>query len=174
MNHDVNRSFLSKFLSKFFSFFILTSVVFCASHAEARSRYAGAAGNFALGLGLGEPSGPSAKYWVHSDQAVDMMLAYNFDSHLYLIGDYKKHFPWLFQKFVAGAEAVPYLGLGFSLGFEGNRSKSFSLGLRVPFGFEWIFAQGRFGVFFEIAPGIGLVPSTDGLLQGAIGMRYYF
>lgn len=141
-----------------------------------------------LGLGavFGEPTGFTAKYWLDSRDAADAGLAYSFDGFLLLYADYLVHFPSLVNQTFAPATARtlhPYLGVG-GLFFISTRSDSKSrsladgddkvgFGVRIPLGIEWTPSSTQFGVFLEIVPGLGLLPSTTGFLQGGLGVRYY-
>ena len=52
------------------------------------------------------------------------------------------------------------------------------IGVRIPFGLEYVFANAPFGLFLEVVPTFDLagVPTGKGLFgpQGSIGFRYYF
>jgi hypothetical protein len=144
------------------------------------------AGQFGLGVVLGEPTGLSAKYWLNSNQAVDFGLAYSFNDFVYIFADYLFHFP---HAFGASTEFVsqlnPYVGIGgvFLGSTVSNRNdnryftsggSSAGLGLRLPLGIEWRPARPPLGIFVELVPGIGIIPSTFGFFEGGIGVRYYF
>ncbi len=139
---------------------------------------------FAAGAVLGEPTGLTAKYWLDQRQAVDFGLAFSFNSFFMIYGDYLFHFPGLFGYSDLANEFKPYLGVGGVMFFSTDSTRrdsalytkngSFGLGIRIPFGAEWMPSGSRLGVFAELAPGLGFVPSTFGFLQGGIGIRYYF
>lgn len=135
-----------------------------------------------LGLGviIGEPTGLTAKVWRSAKGAFDVGLAYSFDEYLMTYADYLGNFPGAFagsSKF--SKELVPYIGVGavLALGEKSQgtfRGDDVGLGVRVPFGIEWLPRDYRFGVFLELVPGMSIIPDTDGLLQGGLGIRYYF
>lgn len=139
-----------------------------------------------VGVILGSPTGLTAKFWSASDQAIDAGLAYSFSEFMLIYGDYLFHFPGLFgssTQFVR--ELKPYFGVGgaffFSTDGSGGRKRRYSddstsagLGLRVPFGAEWLPATAPLGVFLELVPGVGLAPGTTAFLDGGVGVRYYF
>jgi hypothetical protein len=142
---------------------------------------------FGAGIVLGEPTGLTAKYWVERGRAFDGGLAYSFDRYMLIYGDYLLHFPNLFgrrDKFVS--ELNPYAGIGawFYFSTISNRSvtrKGYTdntagagLGIRIPLGIEWTPSQTPLGVFLELVPGMGIIPSTYGVIQGGVGIRYYF
>lgn len=141
----------------------------------------------ALGIILGEPTGISGKYFFNGHEAVDVALAFSLSDFFLLHADYLYHFTNAFgRKSTVAAQIQPYLGVGGVLFistrstrtekkfFADSTSSSVGLGIRVPLGLEWSPVHSRLGVFAELAPGIGIVPSTFGFLQGGIGIRYYF
>jgi hypothetical protein len=143
-------------------------------------------GNFGLGLILGEPTGISGKYWIRNDRAIDGEISFSFNSFFIIQSDYLFHFHGLFgtrESFTQHLE--PYIGIGGSLFFSTtsnrtnptyftNNGGSVGFGVRIPFGAEWMIPSAPFGIFLELAPGIGLIPGTFGFLQGGIGARFYF
>jgi hypothetical protein len=146
-----------------------------------------ASGRAGLGLMVGEPGGLSGKLWLDASRALDAGLAYSLDDFLLLQGSYLVHFGTLGGQLKASEPALkqirPYLGIGgivfFSMldtgsarfGFRQNGDAS-GLALRIPLGLEWI--GSRLGVFAELAPGIGILPSTFAVMGGSLGVRYYF
>lgn len=145
-------------------------------------------GAWAAGLVLGEPTGFTAKHGLSSRSAVDAGLAFSFDRFFLVYSDYLWHFPGGFatrssEPFVQ--QLTPYVGAGgvllFSTDSGRNDGKFFTsggssvgFGIRVPLGIEWKPGSPPLGVFAEMVPGIGVVPSTFGFLEGGIGARWYF
>ncbi|MEW6055217.1 MAG: hypothetical protein AB1540_01270 [Bdellovibrionota bacterium] len=138
-----------------------------------------------LGLGVmfGEPSGITLKSWNSPTTAFDLALSYSFFGFFEILGDYLWHFPRVFKS----DQFIPYLGAGGVLFFDtseprssNNRffrsdtRRSVGFGVRVPVGIEFLPQKVPLGVFAEIAPGVGLAPSTFTFLDGSIGARYYF
>lgn len=155
--------------------------------AEGSSR---ASGDLGAGVIFGEPTGVTGKYWLDRDIAVDFGLAFSFNEYVLVYADYLYHFPGGFGlESPITSQLHPYVGIGGFLGFAGadrtgeNRDRrklygdstsSVALALRIPVGMEWMPSNPRLGVFLELVPGIALVPSTDAIFQGGIGVRYYF
>jgi hypothetical protein len=151
--------------------FLLFAFTFSGLNAEgAVSRTKG------FGLILGEPTGLTAKFWGSPDRAIDGGLAFSFDRFVFLYADYLFHF-----KSYSGVRPYAGIGGGFLIASGSKKGKyfeeqdgSFGLGIRIPIGAEWFIPEAPFGIFAEIVPGIGLVPSTYGFFQGGIGARFYF
>jgi hypothetical protein len=160
---------------------------FAATHATSRATAArpsstSASGNFGLGVMLGDPSGITAKNWLSSARAFDIGLSYSFNDYFAILGDYLWHFPGTFTGRV-GNQFLPYVGLGALVFFDtGNgyfdrkhdRNEEAALGARIPLGVEFLPKSLPLGVFAEVVPGVGLIPSVFGFVQGELGGRYYF
>lgn len=126
-----------------------------------------------LGLGImfGEPTGFSGKYWLDSEHAVDMGLAYSFihpHSAISLHGDYLIHVPDLITKDVS---------LPFYYGFGGrihvsSHDKPY-IGARGVAGILWMSKKYPIDIFFEVAPVFNIFAETSLHLDMAIGARYY-
>ncbi|MGK5084134.1 DUF3996 domain-containing protein [Bdellovibrionota bacterium FG-1] len=141
---------------------------------------------FGLGVIIGEPSGLSAQYFFNPERALDGGLAYSFNSFIFIFSDYLFHFPGVFGHGPrVPRDLSPYLGVGGVLlaSTTSNRKEgryftdqgsSVGLGIRLPFGLEWRPIRSPLEVFLEIAPGLGVIPSTFGFIEGGIGLRYYF
>lgn len=139
------------------------------------------ASGFGVGVVLGEPSGLSARWWLNpSYDALDFAVAYSFDSYFLVNADYKLHFPSWFRSTLAGRKGViPYFGLGAGLGVGRGPANTVGdtrvfVGLRLPIGVHWQIQQSPLAVFFEVAPGLGMAPSTSAFVQIGIGLRYFF
>jgi len=149
---------------------------------------AGARAESKLGVGfiLGSPTALSAKWYESDKRAFDLQMAFFQDHYFLLYGDYLVHFPGAFRaphRFIR--ELSPYIGVGPFMAFATKdrhpRGKyfdddddDFAIGVRVPFGIEWIWDEIPIGIGLEIAPGIVVAPSTDGVVQGGLTLRYYF
>ena len=71
---------------------------------------------------------------------------------------------------VSKRELPFYFGIGGRLKF----STDVILGVRVPLGLAYIFADEPFDVFLEIVPILDVLPKTDFTIGAAIGGRYFF
>jgi hypothetical protein len=141
-------------------------------------------GSFGAGLVLGEPTGLSGKLWVGHLTAVDFGLAFSFNSYLLVFSDYLWHFSGVFgRRSTFATQLQPYIGVGGMIAsssdggrkhFFSNRNDLTAIGLRIPFGIEWRPSRPSLGVFFELVPGMFLIPGTEGSIGGGVGVRYYF
>ena len=127
-------------------------------------------GPFGLGIILGEPTGISAKLWLGDSHAVDGAVAWSFqdDGAFYVHGSYLYHMHDLIP--VEKGSLPVYVGIGgkFSL-----RDDPY-VGVRIPVGLVYHFPTAPLDVFLEVAPGLGLVPSTKADWGAGLGLRYYF
>ena len=146
----------------------------------------GEGGDFGLGVVLGEPTGLTGKYWLNRTSAVDVGLAYSFNDFFLIYSDYLYHFHGAFGRSSRFAtELTPYVGIGGVLFIESSSTTSnrayfkpsdgsVGLAMRIPLGMEWRPTGTPFGVFAELVPGLGIIPSTFGLIEAGIGGRFYF
>jgi hypothetical protein len=159
------------------------------SSCAAQGSGAGGASSHTFGLGfeLGEPTALSAKLWLNHENALDFGLSFAYGDYVSIFMDYLFHFSGAFghsSTFVS--QLTPYVGIGGELAFANDRyyyrdrrffgysHNAIGFGVRVPLGIEWTPSRPPLGVFVELVPGISLIPSTSGLVEGGIGVRYYF
>lgn len=146
-----------------------------------------------MGIFFGEPTGFTFKHWLTSETAFDAGLAFSLSDFVIFYGDYLWHFPKAIRVSTRGSEdagkffrqLTPYVGVGGLIFVSDNGTRSqpkyytqdgstLALGVRVPLGVEWNPEPSPIRVYVEITPGVGIIPSTFGFLQGGIGARYYF
>jgi hypothetical protein len=144
--------------------FVLTVAVGCAQ------------GNVGLGVILGEPTGLSLKIWPEHSAAFDLAAGWSLDGDewFYLHGDFLIHNYRLEKEIEEEIEGdLPfYYGIGArALLREDHDSR---IGIRIPLGLDYRFADRKFDVFVEIAPILDLLPETEFSLSGGIGVRYFF
>ncbi len=140
---------------------------------------------FGLGIMLGDPSGISGRLNLGSKAALDFGLAFSVNSDVTFLVDYLFQFPHAFHstsQFIS--QITPYLGIGgvlalgtqttlYRAGFRYSAGSA-TFGVRIPVGLEWRPSTPSLGIFLELAPGLFILPSTQGLIQGDIGIRFYF
>jgi hypothetical protein len=137
-----------------------------------------------LGVGIivGEPTGVSVKTWINDRNALDAAVAWSFSEN----DSFQFHADYLFHNFslikmddVSGTFPV-YFGLGGRIKLkEDNKGKGRNdddalVGIRVPFGISYLFADAPVELFVELVPILDIAPDSDFDLNGAIGARFYF
>ena len=131
-----------------------------------------AGGNFGLGIIVGEPTGVSGKLFVSNTNALDGAVAWSFSGktefHLQL--DYLYHFRSVFK--VKSGKLPLFAGLGGRVKFREDADNN--VGVRIPVGIAYHFADAPFDIFGEIVPILELSPDTEFNMEGAIGARFYF
>jgi len=125
-----------------------------------------------LGLGLifGEPTGLSAKIWTSERTAIDAAVAWSFvgNGWLHIHADFLMH---NFDLINVSEGSLPvYFGAGAYIAL----SSDFGMGARVPVGIAYHFEGAPVEAFFELAPGLALLPEIRFYFGGGIGARYYF
>lgn len=147
---------------------------------------ANAAGDVGAGIILGSPTGLTGKFWKDQQVAFDAGLSFSTSDYILVYGDYLFHYPGAIRqanKFIS--ELTPYMGVGGAFVVTtsdrsnndrllGKKSGSAGIGIRVPFGLEWKPGKPPLGAFVELVPGISVMPATDIMIMGGIGIRYYF
>jgi hypothetical protein len=140
------------------------------------------AGDFGLGIMIGEPTGLSGKLWLSPKSAVDAGLAWSFQGD----GSFHLHLDYLLHDFklipVDKGKLPLYYGIGGRFLIhdhnkwwdEHHNDNDVHIGLRIPVGLEYIFTGDKVGIFLEIAPVLDLAPDTDLDFNGGIGVRYFF
>lgn len=127
------------------------------------------AGNFGVGIILGEPSGITAKAWLADDHALDAHLTFDFtDDAFAVFVDYLFHFDVGID--VEDLEVPIYVGVGGKLAVRDE----LGIGVRVPIGISALFEELPMEVFVEVAPGLRIIDKTDPDVDGGIGIRYVF
>ena len=124
-----------------------------------------------VGIVAGEPSGFSFKWWDGGETAIDAVTGWSLGD-----GDFYAHADYLWHRVIEDKEipgSVPlYFGVGARLLLRDEEDSK--IGVRIPIGLDYLFEDGRFDVFIEIAPVFNIVPDTEFDLTGGIGARYYF
>jgi hypothetical protein len=131
-----------------------------------------AGGNFGLGIIVGEPTGVSGKLFVSNTNAIDGAVAWSFgsDTEFHLQMDYLYHFRGVIK--VDSGKAPIFAGLGGRFKIRDGADNKF--GVRIPVGIAYHFEDAPFDIFIEAVPVLELSPSTDFVMEGAIGGRFYF
>ena len=162
--------------------------------AAALTTHAAPAGeSFGLGIILGNPSGLSLKIPAGAN-SINAIFGYN--SYRNRWGDCNGNGPgngdcYNDGSFYLGADYIFYNynlikvnkgrlplyygpGLNTTIWDAPNGEDGVRVGFRMAVGLEYQFATAPFDIFFEIAPGINVVPNTSGYVMAGIGSRFFF
>jgi hypothetical protein len=178
-------------MMRLFSVIVLSLTVVAGASATAHAQV-GHGRNFGLGFQLGDPSALIGKVFVGSGNAFDFGLGFGGwgynrcrDSHgtWYYCGDrygrdWSIHADYLWQDNLVHQQAKLdwHIGGGARMifwdTFDGG---DLALIARMPIGLDLSFQRPNFiEVFFEIAPGIMIVPPLRPDLDAALGIRFFF
>lgn len=141
-----------------------------------------------VGFVLGNPSGLSAKLPAGGVNALQFVLAYDqgrgwgnrgwdnadcgpnndCDGRLYFGGDYV----WYNHNVIPVSQGrLPFY---YGPGAWASVSDDTGFGIRFALGLEYQFATAPFDVFLEIAPGVRVIPNTQGYVSSGLGGRFFF
>ncbi|MFA6472384.1 MAG: hypothetical protein WCU00_10125 [Candidatus Latescibacterota bacterium] len=174
-------------MKKLFVMFVLFTMVFGMHEASAQNGLSasaapismgqgggGASAQSGLGIGviLGEPTGISAKKWVGSTRAFDAAAAWSFSHNT----SFQIHADYLFHNFsILKPEGFSgRLPVYFGLGVRVKLDTDALVGIRIPFGITYLFADSPIDLFFEVVPVLDVLPDTEIDLNAAVGVRLYF
>jgi len=151
---------------------IAVAAAMCATFAP--NANAGIRDGVGVGLIVGEPTGISIKKWLDNTHAVDGAVALSLanDDSFQIHGDYLFHnLDESLNPPELKGSAPWYYGIGARLRTSNGDTH---LGVRVPLGISYLFADSPLDFFAEVAPVLDLAPEVALDLNGAIGLRYYF
>lgn len=120
-----------------------------------------------VGIILGEPTGLSAKQWLGEGASLDLAVAWSFTdpASFYVHLDYQQHFDDLD---VDEGELLWFVGGGAKL----KVGRQLNLGVRIPLGLVYEFAEVPLEIFIEAAPGMDVFPDVQVNGGGGMGVRY--
>lgn len=121
-----------------------------------------------LGIIIGDPTGPSFKYWLDKTRAVDIGIGFQKDTVVY--ADYLWH-GWDFFPPPKEGKTAGYVGLG--LRFE-EKKKDDKFGIRFVGGIAYWLNTYPIELFFELVPVFQITPKTDTEFDIGFGLRFYF
>jgi len=133
-----------------------------------------------VGIQVGDPTGLTAKYFTKRTRAFNLGVSYSFTEFIVVYLDHQWVFWGSLRKHGKELRNLhPYLGFGVGATFateadpDAGDSKATGF-VRIPFGVEWRNYSPDIGIFAELAPGINVAPKIFGILQGGVGIRFYF
>lgn len=148
-----------------------------------------AGSDFGIGFVLGNPSGLSAKLPTSQNNALQFILAFNnnrdnWNNHGWANGDCNTTNDCNGSLYFGGDyvwynyNAIPVkqgrLPFYYGPGLWMSASDNSAVGMRFVLGLEYQFAAAPFDIFLEIAPGIRVIPNTDGYVSAGLGARFFF
>ncbi|MCX7881859.1 MAG: hypothetical protein N2314_01415 [Brevinematales bacterium] len=124
--------------------------------------------SLALGVFLGSPTGISIGYFANNTHVINGVIGWNFgrQASLLITADYT--YRW--NVAISAGSLFLYAGIGGLV----NISDHVDVGLRIPLGLSYFTPQIPLEIFFELGPGMRLVPATDPFLNGGLGIRWRF
>lgn len=152
---------------KYFSRFLIPAIFLFLFFTEAANAQSG---KFGAGIIAGEPTGLSLKYRLSENNAIDAAAAWSFlkEAAFHVHADYLFHDYSLIN--VSKGKLPFYYGIGARL----KLSEKSRVGVRIPLGLSYEFANSPVDIFLEVVPLLDLAPSTELNLNGAVGVRFYF
>ena len=123
-----------------------------------------------VGVILGEPTGISLKLFLSQKNAVDLAVGYSMleeDRYLNFHADYVYH-----TSSLAASKAVKipfYFGVGGRVRLE----EEDLVGVRVPFGLDFMLRKAPLDIFVEVAPVMEIIPETKFNFEAGIGIRFF-
>jgi hypothetical protein len=154
-------------------FLVFAIAMLAGLAAPARGQDSG----FGLGVIIGEPTGISAKAWQSRTTAIDFAAAWSFvdDTAFHLHADFLVHH---FGAIRVDKGKLPlYYGFGARVKFrdddDGDDSDA-EVGIRFPFGIDYLVDGAPLDVFVEVVPILDLAPDTDVEINASLGFRYWF
>jgi hypothetical protein len=161
---------------------IISACVVCFAAASM-----GQDSGFGIGAIVGDPTGISLKKWLSESRAIDGAVAWSLDDdeELQLHVDYLFHYGNLLSDdpHASSSGRMPvYYGIGGAVKFieddednKGNDDEDDEfIGIRVPFGVDYLLKNHPLDFFIEFVPVLQLVDETDLDLDAAFGLRYWF
>jgi len=122
--------------------------------------------HLAIGAFLGSPTGLSLGYFANNANVINFVVGWNFERNpsLIITGDYT--YRWDITS--SPGKLFLYAGLGGLVKIAG----SVDLGLRIPLGIAFFTPEIPLELFFELGPGMRLLPATEPFLNGGVGIRW--
>lgn len=127
-------------------------------------------GNLGLGIQVGEPSAAIAgKLFLNQTNAVDAALAFSArHDWIWIEADYLWHFYGVIP--VASGELPLYAGVGAGVGLAGSPA----VGAHGVIGLAYRLANAPLDFFFDLSPGILVIPDMVPDIGAALGARFWF
>ncbi len=152
--------------------------------SQAEASEIGNSRKFGLGGVLGDPTGITLKYFFTPKHAINAALGVGWwgGQNFHLHCDYNYNFT---LTRAADFDLILWIGAGLKFFVYYHDYHPYwydnthdygrvGLGLRVPIGLAFHLNRVPLEIFLEIAPGFAFLPWLDAIVDGGIGVRYYF
>lgn len=140
-----------------------TSGVLCAATPSKTS------GKIGVGVIVGEPFGPTIKYWSTDTVAFDAGVGFENDPIVYADVLFQN---WKLLPQPASGKWALYAGVGPR--WQNRDHEDDTFGIRVPFGITYFVEKSPIEIFGELVPVFQVSPKTDSDFDGGIGVRFLF
>lgn len=125
--------------------------------------------DFSIGAIIGEPTGLTAKLWLDNRTAIQGSAAWSFrqERAVHIHGDF------LFHHNYSDRVSRGTLHLYYGIGGRIKDTAEARIGVRVPLGMNYQFANTPLTFFGEIAPLLDITPATEMDINAAFGLRFH-
>ncbi len=135
-------------------------------------------GELGVGIILDEPTGITVHRWLDGDTSIDAAFAWSTSGRdtFHFHADYLLHRHDLVRIPELSGRFSAYYGVGGKIKFNDDDTKNSDdvIGVRIPIGINYLFAELPIDLFVEVVPLLVLSPDSDVQLKAALGARYYF
>lgn len=154
----------------------LLAAALCVGFAAAAHAQSASMQNIGAGIVLGEPTGISAKVWYTDNMAIDGAAAWSFrgDTNIHIHTDLLWHDWRTLDEKAEMDHDFGRLPIYYGIGARARLGDDDRLGMRLVVGTSLMLARAPFDFFFEIAPIMDVVPSTDLDMNLGLGARFWF
>lgn len=144
-------------------FFLIPLLLVSSMYAASRDLK-----HMSIGIFLGAPTGFSIGFSMNNSHVINGIVGWSFDKNpsFYLTTDYT--YRWNMD--MRSGQLFLYAGIGGYI----KLLQDIDLGLRVPVGVSYFTPTIPLEIFFELAPGMKLIPTTSPFLNGGLGIRWRF
>jgi hypothetical protein len=122
-----------------------------------------------VGVVIGDPFGPTLKYWFDQTHAFDVGAGFEDDFSIFADYDWQA---WHGKIQNTPGDFGGYVGLGARFKDVDNGDNHF--GLRTVAGIDYFFEKIPVEIYGELVPVFDVAPKADAEVDGGIGLRVYF
>lgn len=150
--------------------FVIFMLLCAGTHLQAQGTRT--TGDVGIGFQAGYPTGLSLQFYRETGMTTDILFAYDFNDFFFM----NVHGLW--DTHLDDADQFHfYYGPGVFVGFVNERNEDTRIDNPV-FGFSGNlglnFVINKFELFGQVTPRLSVVPNTDVVFGGGVGMRFFF